>query len=368
MRHIKIVSTAQEPQAVFDGKEVIQFGSNSYLGLTKDPYIISATIEAIKKYGTTSGASRWMSGNYDIALKLEQSLANFESKEDAMIFSSGYATNVGTISGICDKNSVIFSDELNHASIIDGARLSRGKIIVYKHCDLKDLTEKIKIEKPKKGLIVTDSIFSMDGDLAPIKQLSDIAHKNNLLLMIDEAHALGVLGKNSLEYLNLSSQCVDIIMGTLSKAIPAEGGFICANKEIIDFVKSHARSYIFSTGLAIGTMGAALATLEYLQNDQTRIKKLQQNISYFNKKLNEIGIKKNIISAIFPIEIGDEAETIQAAETMYKNGVFVNAITFPGVAKSHARLRFSLMATHTVEQLDYAIFTLEKVLKETNKL
>lgn len=362
-REIRYLSMPQDKVTVIDGRKVLLMSSNNYLGLCNNDKLKQASIDAINKYGLGSGGSRLTTGSYELHKKLEEKIAKFKNCEAALVFNTGYMANVGVISAICDEDYYIFSDELNHASIIDGCRLSKGNIIVYKHNDMKDLEYKIKSINPKKGIIVTDSVFSMDGDIANIPEIIRIGKENNLLIMVDDAHATGVIGKNgkgSSEYFACE---VDITVGTLSKAIGSEGGFVCANKKIIDYLKNKSRSFIFSTALSPAVINGAIAAFDILKNDNSLVQKLQSNVSYLCKGLRDIGIDINSESPIIPIIIGQEDKAIQFSNILIEEGIYIPAIRYPTVKKGEARLRMTVMATHSYEDIDFVIQKINEIKK-----
>ena len=360
-REIRYLSMPQDKVTVIDGKKVLLMSSNNYLGLCNHHKVKQAAIDAINEYGLGSGGSRLTTGSYDLHKKLEEKIAKFKGCEAALVFNTGYMANLGVISAICDQDYSIFSDELNHASIIDGCRLSKGNIIVYKHNNVKDLEYKIKSINPKKGIIVTDSVFSMDGDIANIPDIVKIAKKYNLLTMVDDAHATGVIGKNgkgSSEYFSCN---VDITVGTLSKAIGSEGGFVCANKKIIDYLKNKARSFIFSTSLSPAVINGAIASLDILENDNSLVEKLQSNVSYLCKGLRDIGFDINSESPIIPIIIGEEHKAMDFSKSLLEEGIYIPAIRYPTVNKGESRLRITVMATHDYNDIDFVIQKISEV-------
>jgi len=359
---MNIISSPQMGIATINGRNVLQFASNCYLSLADNEEIMFKVFSATKKYGISAGGSRYTSGNYELNEVLENALAKFENKEESIVFNSGYGANLGGISALCTCCDFVFSDEFNHASIIDGIKLGSGKVVVYKHCDIDDLVYKIKENSFKRGLIITDSVFSMDGDIAPIPKLIEVSHKNNCLLMIDEAHALGVLGHGSYNYFDISTDDIDIIMGTLSKSICSEGGFISSSKELINLIKRKARSFIFSTALPPSSLAAAIAALEYIQKHNEIIYKLQANIKYFIEKLHSIGIETQSKSAVVPIVISGKEKAYIASKLLFQKGINVPAIQYPAVKEGSERLRFSLVTSHTFEQLDYVVSSLHEVL------
>ncbi|MDO4534585.1 MAG: pyridoxal phosphate-dependent aminotransferase family protein [Clostridium perfringens] len=381
-REINYLKSPQNKNIKIDDLDFLLMSSNNYLALSNNEKLKESAINAIKKYGVGSGGSRLTTGSYDLHKELENYISKFFNRESSLVFNSGYAANVGTISAICDESYTIFSDELNHASIIDGCRLSKGKTVIFKHNDIDDLYEKIKLHKPKNGLIVTDGVFSMDGDICPLDKITTIAKEFNLLTMVDDAHGLGVIGKTGhgiLEYFSLNEE-VDIYLGTLSKAIGSEGGFVCGKKELIEFLKNKARSFIFSTSLPVSSIASSLTAFKILNHDKEEfnsidnvkscntnnnnfVKKLQENIIYFKKSLLDIKIKTNSESAIIPVFIGDEVLALKYSKYMFDKGIFVPAIRYPTVPKGKAILRFCLMSSHTKKDLDFVVNALNESIK-----
>lgn len=361
-REMKYLSKPQDKFTTIDGKDVLLMSSNNYLGLSNNEEVKKSSIEAINKYGLGSGGSRLTTGSYDLHKKLEEEISKFKNVEDTLIFNTGYMANVGVITAICDDNYYIFSDELNHASIIDGCRLSKAKTIVYKHNDMSDLENKINANAPKCGMIATDSVFSMDGDIAKLPEIIEIAKKYNLLTLVDDAHATGVIGKTgrgSSEYFNCKP---DIIIGTLSKAIGSEGGFVCASKDIIDYIKNKARSFIFSTALSPAVINGAIKSIEIIENNPDLVKKLQDNINYVCEGLKDIGFNINSESPIIPILIGREDLAIEFSKLLLEEGIYIPAIRYPTVKRGEAILRVAIMATHDFKDLDFALSKI-KIIK-----
>ncbi len=364
-----------------DSQEQILLASNSYLDLANVDELKQAMVQAVLEWGTGSGGARLTTGNKSPHQELEEFIAKFKGEESAITFNTGYMANVGTISALCGKNDFIFSDELNHASIIDGIRLSRAKCFVYKHNDMADLERVISTakaefstrEKPAeqdartfRGLIVTDAVFSMDGDLANLPELLRIAHESECLLMIDEAHATGVLGKTGrglAEHYGCAH--ADITVGTLSKAVAAEGGFVAGKQQLIDFLRNKARSFIFTTAMAPAVAAAACNNLRYIDAHPERVQNLRDNVKFFCEALQHEGVNlEQSPSAIVPIVIGDEARALKISAALQDAGILIPAIRYPTVAKGQARLRASLMATHTHEQLQYAASIIAQAIKE----
>ena len=358
-------------------QEQILLASNSYLDLANIDELKQAMAQAVLEWGTGSGGARLTTGNKTPHQELEEFIAKFKGEESAITFNTGYMANVGTISALCGKNDFIFSDELNHASIIDGIRLSRAKCFVYKHNDMADLlrviqeAEKSRAESalpaPRK-LIVTDAVFSMDGDLANLPELLRIAKENDCLLMIDEAHATGVLGKTGrglAEHYGCAH--ADVTVGTLSKAVAAEGGFVAGPKQLTEFLKNKSRSFIFTTAMAPAVAAAACNNLRYIDAHPERVQNLRDNVKFFCDALRREGVNVELSpSAIVPIVIGDEAKAMQVSAKLQEQGILIPAIRYPTVAKGQARLRASLMATHTHEQLQIAASAIAQIIKSTN--
>ena len=355
-----------------DSQEQILLASNSYLDLANIPELKQAMAQAVLEWGTGSGGARLTTGNKTPHQELEEFIAKFKGEESAITFNTGYMANVGTISALCGKNDFIFSDELNHASIIDGIRLSRAKCVVYKHNDMADLERVIKEAaatldaRPFRGLIVTDAVFSMDGDLANLPELLRIAKENDCLLMIDEAHATGVLGKTGrglAEHYGCAH--ADVTVGTLSKAVAAEGGFVAGKQQLIDFLRNKARSFIFTTAMAPAVAAAACNNLRFIDAHPERVQNLRDNVKFFCDALQHEGVNlEQSPSAIVPIVIGDEARALKISAALQDAGILIPAIRYPTVAKGQARLRASLMATHTHEQLQAAATVIAQAVKE----
>jgi len=357
-------------------QEQILLASNSYLDLANIDELKQVMAQAVLEWGTGSGGARLTTGNKTPHQELEEFIAKFKGEESAITFNTGYMANVGTISALCGKNDFIFSDELNHASIIDGIRLSRAKCFVYKHNDMADLQRVIQeADKSRAGesalpaprkLIVTDAVFSMDGDLANLPELLRIAKENDCLLMIDEAHATGVLGKTGrglAEHYGCAH--ADVTVGTLSKAVAAEGGFVAGPKQLTEFLKNKSRSFIFTTAMAPAVAAAACNNLRYIDAHPERVQNLHDNVKFFCDALLREGV--NVVqspSAIVPIVIGDEAKAMLVSAKLQEQGILIPAIRYPTVAKGQARLRASLMATHTREQLQIAATTIAQIIKK----
>ena len=354
------LETGQSPEVTIDGKKYVLLGSNSYLGLSVDPKVVEAARLALEIYGTGSGGSRLVSGSSDLHRVLEHRIAEFKNTEAAILFSSGYLANIGTISALVGSNDIIYSDELNHASIIDGARLSRASVRIYKHLDLNHLKELLESDKDKncKRLIVTDSVFSMDGDLVPLLELVEISERYGCMLMIDEAHATGVLGKRgsgATEHYGVEDR-VPVVMGTLSKAIGSLGGYIAGSQELIDFIRNRVRSYIFDTSLPPASVAASIAAIDIIQNEPERREHLWNLVNQFKSGITETGL--TILpshSAIIPVLIGEAEPALNFAKALREYGVFTPAVRPPSVPHGMCRIRVTIMAKHNERHITRAL-------------
>jgi len=367
-RKLRSFSTGNESEVIINGKKFLLFSSNNYLGLATDFRLIKKASEGISKYGTGAGGSRLTTGNFVIHEQLESEIADFKKTEAAIVFSSGYLANIGVISSVMKAGDMIFSDAWNHASIIDGCRLSQAKTIVYEHADMVDLEYKLRQSHGDgKKLIVTDGVFSMDGDIAPLPEIVALAKKYNAYIMIDDAHATGVLGndgRGTADYFGLKD-AIDFTVGTLSKAIGAEGGFVSTSSIAKNYLLNSARSFIFQTGLSPSAIEAAREGISIIQNEPERREQLLNNAKYLRLKLQESGfVVKEGETPIISLLIGDSHEAIQFSEKLMDEGVFIPAIRPPTVPKGSSRLRITVMATHTKEQLNTVIDKIKKIGKE----
>jgi glycine C-acetyltransferase len=370
---LRVLEDEQEAVCTFDGKKVINLASNNYLGLTTHPLLREAALEATKKYGVGSGAVRTIAGTMRIHMELEEKIARFKNVEACVVFQSGFAANAGTVSAILGKEDFIISDELNHASIIDGARLSRAKILVFRHKDAAHAEEQLAgvKDQPGKKLVITDGVFSMDGDIGPLPALCDVAEKYGAIMMVDDAHASGVLGRNgrgTIDHFHVHGR-VDVQVGTLSKAIGALGGYVCGSKDLIDFLYHRARPFLFSTSHPPSVAATCIAAFDVLENEPERIEKLWANTHFFKKELGNIGFniggKNTPVSEtpITPIIVGDGRLAMQFSRELFDEGVMATGIAFPTVPEGKARIRTIMMATHTHDQLTQALETLQRVGK-----
>ena len=366
-RQMKYLQSPQQPYVKIAGKSYLMLSSNSYLGLCNDQRLKQAAMDAMEKYGVGSGGSRLTTGSYEVHKKLEDEIAAFKGAEAALLFNTGYMANVGAISSIAGKDWVIFSDRFNHASIIDGCRLSGAEIIIYEHCDASDLETKAHSHRGRRALVVTDGIFSVDGDIAPLPEIVQVAKKYNMLLMVDDAHATGVLGENgggTADYFGLQNE-IDIQMGTFSKALASEGGFIAGNRGLIDYLANKARSFIFSTALAPATVAVSLRALEVVQAEPRLRQSLIANSAWFREKLREIGFEiMDLPTPIISIVLGPPDLTVNFSNRLMEKNIFVSAIRPPTVPQGTSRLRINLMATHTADDLAPVIDSMASIGKE----
>lgn len=371
--YFHMLTSKQAPEVQMEGKDVIMIGSNNYLGLTSHPEVIEAGIKAIEKYGSGCSGSRFLNGTLDIHLELEAKLASFLKKEEAVTFSTGYQSNLGIISGICGRVDVILCDKENHASIYDGCRLSFGRMLRYNHSDMTDLEEKLKTIDPTVSgiLIVTDGVFSMGGDIAKLPEIVALAKKYGARVMVDDAHGLGVLGEHgrgTAEYFGLEDQ-VDIYMGTFSKSLASIGGYMAASKEVCEYVRHASRPFIFSASITPANVACALKSLEILEREPQRVKRLAEISNYMRRNLKSDGV--DIIDGntpIIPIYTYTNMRTFTACKLLFDRGVYVNSVISPATPVGKSLLRTSYMATHTEEQMDRAASQIKSVLKKIENI
>jgi glycine C-acetyltransferase len=367
---LKVLEGEQKPIAKFDGKEVINLSSNNYLGLTTHPKLRRAAIDATRKFGVGSGAVRTIAGTMKMHLDLEEQIARFKKAEACVVFQSGFIANAGTVSAILGKDDLVISDELNHASIIDGCRLSRATIKVFKHKDAADCERVLQETKDWNGkkLLISDGVFSMDGDIADLPALCDFAEKYGCIMMVDDAHASGVLGsrgRGTIDHHNCHGR-VDIQVGTLSKAIGSVGGYVCGSRDLIDFLQQRARPFLFSTSHPPSVTATCQAAFELLDSEvgDKLIKKLWANTKFFKRRLKKLGFNTGRSETpITPIMVGDAAKAFQFSRELFDEGVFAGAIGFPTVPEGKARLRTIVTATHKRADLERAAETIERVGK-----
>jgi glycine C-acetyltransferase len=367
---LRVLEGEQKPVATFDGKVVINLASNNYLGLTTHKALRKAEIVAVRTYGAGAGAVRTIAGTMKLHMELEEQIARFKNVEACVVFQSGFTANAGTVSAILGKEDLIISDELNHASIIDGARLSRATIKVFKHKDVADCERILQETADWKGhkLIITDGVFSMDGDIAPLPKLCDLAEKYNCIMMVDDAHASGVLGRGgrgTIDHFDCHGR-VRIQVGTLSKAIGTMGGYVCGSRDLIDFLYLRARPFLFSTSHPPATAAACKAAFTLLDSPEGErlVKKLWANTKFFKRELKKRGFQFKVSETpIIPIHVGDAAKAFEFSKKLFEAGVFAPAVGFPTVAEGKARLRAIVSATHKRDELLRAADTLEAVGK-----
>ncbi|HUN63172.1 MAG TPA: glycine C-acetyltransferase [Candidatus Sulfotelmatobacter sp.] len=367
---LRVLEGEQKPVCIFDGREVINLASNNYLGLTSHRALRKASIEAVRKLGVGAGAVRTIAGTMKLHMELEQQIAQFKHAEACVVFQSGFTANAGTVSAVLGKDDLIVSDELNHASIIDGARLSKATIKVFKHKDVQDCEHILEEHTsfPGKKLIISDGVFSMDGDIAPLPQLCDLAEKYGCIMMVDDAHASGVLGKGgrgSVDHFQCHGR-VHIQVGTLSKAIGSMGGYVCGSRDLIDFLYLRARPFLFSTSHPPATAAACQAAFRLLDSEEGEklVKKLWANTKFFKRELKKRGFQfKASETPIIPIHVGDAAKAFEFSRKLFDAGVFAPAVGYPTVAEGKARLRAIVSAAHKREHLLKAADTLAEVGK-----
>ncbi|MGE5559944.1 MAG: aminotransferase class I/II-fold pyridoxal phosphate-dependent enzyme [Chloroflexota bacterium] len=350
-------------------RDMVMMASNNYLGLTTHPKVVAAGRAANDKYGAGAGSVPLLAGTLDIHRQLEQRLAKFKGCEDAIIFTSGYSSNVGCVSGLVGQGDVAINDRINHASIVDGCRLSGGETKWFRHNDMKSLNRTLRdCDKAYNGkLVIVDGVFSMDGDIAPLPQIVELAKQYGARVMIDEAHASGVIGEHGRgtpEHWHMEGQ-VDIVAGTLSKGLGGVGGFVASSKQVIDYLRFYARSYMFSTAMTPAITASLIAAIDVIENEPELRERLWANIRYMMTNLRAMGFDLgNAETAIIPIIIADDLKVKEMAASIHKRGVFVNPVFYPAVAKRKARIRLSLMATHTQEDLDQTLAAIEAAAKE----
>ncbi len=366
------LESGQNTEVIMEGQNTIMIGSNNYLGLTSNPHVKQAGIDALTKYGSGCSGSRFLNGTLDIHVKLEQELAEFLHKEACLTFSTGFQSNLGIISGICGRNDVILCDKENHASIYDGIKLSYAKMIRYNHSDMVDLEEKLKEVPEDKGiLIVTDGVFSMSGEICKLPEIVALAKKYGARVMVDDAHGLGVLGKcgrGTAEHFGLEDE-VDIIMGTFSKSLASLGGYMVASKRVIDYVKHVSRPYIFSASITPASVACARESLKQLREHPELVKNLRDISNYMRKGLKDLGI--SIIESetpIIPIYVYQDEKAFIACRLLLDRGVYVNPVVSPATPVGYALLRTSYTATHTTEQMDRAMKAIKEVLDIVNNM
>ena len=368
--YFREITSDQDTVVKINGKKVLMFGSNSYLGLTNHPKIKEAAIKAPKKYGTGCAGSRFLNGTLDIHTQLEQRLAKFVGKEEVLIYSTGFQVNLGVVSALTGREDYIITDESDHASIVDGFRLSFSKRLKYRHNDMFELEQRLKMCEPDAvKLVVTDGVFSMEGDVADLPTMVELCKKYNAALMVDEAHGFGVFGRNGrgvCDHFGVTKD-VDLIMGTFSKSFASLGGFIATDKEITNFLRHHSRSYIFTASITPASTAAALKAIDIMEQEPERQEKLWEMTNYALDGFRNMGCEiGNTSTPIIPLYIRDNNLTFAITAELFEEGIFVNPVVSPAVAPHDTLIRFSLMATHTKEQVTTALEKIQKVFRAHN--
>ena len=375
---LRVLDDQQAPVCTYDGRRVINLASNNYLGLCNDPRLEAAAIAATRTYGAGSGAVRTIAGTMRIHMELEEKIAAFKGVEACVVFQSGFTANAGTVSSILGKDDFILSDELNHASIIDGARLSRAKIKVFRHKDVahaEELLQEIQNE-PGRKLVITDGVFSMDGDIGPVDRLAHLAEKYGAIMMVDDAHASGVLGRNgrgSVDHFGVTDK-IDVQVGTLSKAIGSLGGYVCGSRDLIDYLYHRARPFLFSTSHPPSVAATCIAAFNILESEPERIQRLWDNTWYFKQQLSHAGFDvggnttPKSETPITPILIGDGRKTMDFSRALFDAGVMATGIAFPTVPEGKARIRTIMTSEHTREQIDQALEVFTSVARKSGIL
>ncbi len=367
-QHLRQLESACEPVCRVDGREVINLASNNYLGLANHPKLKEAAIDYVKRYGAGSGAVRTISGTMDIHMELERRIAAFKNTEACVVFQSGFAANAGTVSALLGPDDHIVSDRLNHASIIDGCRLSKARIHVFEHRDVAGAEARLQAldGQPGKKLLITDGVFSMDGDIGPLGELVEVAERHGAIMMVDDAHASGVLGRNgrgTVDHFGVHGR-VDVQVGTLSKAVGALGGYVCGSRDLIEYLYHRARPFLFSTSHPPAVVGAAMAAFDLLENEPERVGTLWENTRYFKRALHHAGFSTGASETpIVPILVGEAAAAHAFSQALFDEGLWATGIGFPTVPKGQARVRAIVTAAHSIPQLDHAVEILTRVAK-----
>ena len=368
----RIIESEQDTEVTINGEQVLMFGSNSYLGLTTHPALKEASKSAIDKYGSGCAGSRFLNGTLDLHIELEEKLAKFVGKESALVFSTGFQVNLGVISSIPGRHDYIIMDDLDHACIIDGARLSFAKTLKYRHNDMASLEKVLqKCKGDSIKLIAVDGVFSMEGDLANLPEIVKLAKKYKANIFVDDAHGIGVMGKlgaGTADHFGLTND-VDMIMGTFSKSLASIGGFVAADNDTINYLKHNARSLIFSASIAPANAASVIAAIDLIQQEPERIEKLWINTYYAMDRLNAAGFDiGHTVTPIIPIYIRDNAKTFMLTKMLLEQGIFVNPIVTPAVSNESSLIRYSLMATHSIDQIDESIDKITAIAKKLDLL
>ena len=365
--YFRAIESEQDTEVIINGRKTLMFGSNSYMGLTSHPKVKEAAAKAIRKYGTGCAGSRFLNGTLDIHIQCEELLARFVKKESALLYSTGFQVNLGVISALIGREDYVILDKLDHASIVDGARLSFGRALRFKHNDMESLESCLQECPTDRGkLIVVDGIFSMDGDIANLPKVVKLAQKYNSMVMTDDAHAIGVIGdrgSGTASHFGLTEE-TDVIMGTFSKSLASVGGFVAADEPIINYLKHVSRALIFSASLPPANIATVIAAVDIIESEPERIQKLWDNTRRMNSGLKSLGYDLGkACTPILPVEIGDDMDCFRMCMALQNEGVFVNPVVSPAVEPGHACIRVSLMATHTDSQIDFVLDKFERVGK-----
>ena len=368
----RVIESEQDTEVTINGEQVLMFGSNSYLGLTTHPALKEASKSAIDKYGSGCAGSRFLNGTLDLHIELEEKLAKFVGKESALVFSTGFQVNLGVISSIPGRHDYIIMDDLDHACIIDGTRLSFAKSLKYRHNDMASLEKVLqKCKEDSIKLIAVDGVFSMEGDLANLPEIVKLAKKYKANIFVDDAHGIGVMGKlgaGTADHFGLTND-VDMIMGTFSKSLASIGGFVAADTDTINYLKHNARSLIFSASIAPANAASVIAAIDLIQQEPERIEKLWINTYYAMDRLNAAGFDiGHTVTPIIPIYIRDNAKTFMLTKMLLEQGIFVNPIVTPAVSNESSLIRYSLMATHSIDQIDESIDKITAIAKKLDIL
>lgn len=366
--YFRAIESDQDTEVIVRGKKVLMFGSNSYLGLTNHPEVKEASRKAIEVYGTGCAGSRFLNGTLDIHLELEDKLARFVGKEEALVYSTGFQVNLGVVPALTGRSDTILLDDSDHASIIEGSRLAFSKVLKFSHNNMESLENKLKLCDPGQvKLIVVDGIFSMEGDIAKLPDIVRLSKQYHASIMVDDAHALGVIGENgagTASHFGLTDE-VDLIMGTFSKSLASIGGFIASDKDTINFLKHHSRPLIFSASITPASAASVIAALDIIKREPERIEKLWELTRKAHQSFKQLGFDTGLSETpIIPLYVRDDYKTMQMTQILLERGIFTNPVLSPAVRKEDTLIRFSLMATHTHEQLDYAIDTIARVGRE----
>jgi 8-amino-7-oxononanoate synthase len=365
--YFRTIESAQDTEVRINGKKMLMLGSNSYMGLTNDPRIKEAGQKALATYGSGCAGSRFLNGTLDIHIELEEQLAAFHGKEAALVFTTGYQANVGTISALVGREDNVFIDRMDHASIVDGARLCYGrKIFKFNHNEINDLERKLAQSTAKGKLVIVDGIYSMEGDIAKLPEIVEVAKKHRAAILVDDAHSVGVLGKSgngTADHFNLTNE-VDLIVGTFSKSLASIGGYTCGDKSVIDYLKHHSRALIFSASMSPPNVAAAQKALEIVVNEPERRDLLWRNTMFMHKGLRDMGLDiGETETPIMPVVVGETERCFALWRSLHDAGIFINPVVTPAVPPNRALIRLSVMATHTLDQLTYALETIEKHAK-----